>query len=130
MHSRVRHYCDELREISRVAMDSLVREAGTAEKKEEEQQQQQQQQRVVTRFTQEANSQTDRRSWMRSCARAPASEPRSRRMWVGSLCTYNNKTPLLTKFPCFFLEPSFFFVSNWRFFFKMAKHMLLLFFSG
>jgi hypothetical protein len=109
-------------------MDSLVREAGTAEKKEEEQQQQQQQQRVVTRFTQEANSQTDRRSWMRSCARAPASEPRSRRMWVGSLCTYNNKTPLLTKFPCFFLEPSFFFVSNWRFFFKMAKHMLLLFF--
>ncbi len=78
MHSRVRHYCDELREISRVAMDSLVREAGTAEKKEEEeQQQQQQQQRVVTRFTQEANSQTDRRSWMRSCARASkrAKEP-------------------------------------------------------
>jgi hypothetical protein len=93
VHSRVRHYCDELREISRVAIDSLVREAGTAEKKEEEQQQQQQQQqqqRVVTRFTQEANSQTDRRSWMRSCARAPASEPRSRRMWVG--CTYNTKT--------------------------------------
>ncbi len=76
MHSRVRHYCDELREISRVAMDSLVREAGTAEKKEEEEQQQQQQ-RVVTRFTQEANSQTDRRSWMRSCARASkrAKEP-------------------------------------------------------
>ncbi len=88
MHSRVRHYCDKLREISRVAMDSLVREAGTAEKKEE----QQQQQRVVTRFTQEANSQTDRRSWMHSCARAPASEPRSRGMWVGSLCTYNTKT--------------------------------------
>jgi hypothetical protein len=76
VHSRVRHYCDELREISRVAMDSLVREAGTAEKKEEEEQQQQQQ-RVVTRFTQEANSQTDRRSWMRSCARASkrAKEP-------------------------------------------------------
>jgi len=57
-------------------MDSLVRGAGTAEKKEEEEQQQQQQ-RVVTRFTQEANSQTDRRSWMRSCARASkrAKEP-------------------------------------------------------